>query len=142
MLWSGFRRLLGRGGRLMGAVAAASLIAGDGAAQNLDLEELGALLVLPVITGSGGSSGATWITVTNVGGPVRLHINVLSGDPGDFWRAQDFDCPLTARETVLFVFEATGSGSSVSYECSGNVVGGSSLAARNGVMVVTIEDRG
>jgi len=125
---------------LASVAAASGLVASNAAAQNLALQEMAALLVLPVLTGNLNSAVVTSITVTNAGGPVRLHMNVLSGDPEDRWRGQDFDCLVTRNETVLFYIQPNGGGSSVSYECGRKVFPGSGLAARNGVMIVTLED--
>jgi hypothetical protein len=129
---------------LTAAVAAAALSAGTASAQNLDLDELGAALALPVITGDQGvnalkgsngdviitnQSAVTLITITNgKAGPVRLKIDVISGDvastPGgpDNWQSQSFDCDLTGRETTTFVFAPTFNGVPVPAPGSGNSV--------------------
>jgi hypothetical protein len=122
-------------------------------AQNASLDEVGALLVLPVVTDTGagifGSGGptVTAAVVTNAGPAVRLHLNVLSGDEGDSWSAQDFDCDVTAHETTLFVFEpsASGYGSRLHVECrspgsASEQTHEMGLNAATGVMVVTLED--
>jgi hypothetical protein len=130
-------------------LAAAALFLGMGtgsaSAQNLDLDEVGALLALPIVTGTGPT--VTGIVVTNAGPATTLHINVLSGDPGDNWFAQDFDCNVTANETVLFVFDWDGyDGSLASYECT-NFLNGQAVEtfddpfeAREGIFVVTLKD--
>jgi hypothetical protein len=121
-------------------IASLSFVAGTASAQNLNLDEVGSLLALPIVTGQGDEVAQTLITVTNAGAAARLHVNVISGDPEDSWRAQDFSCPVTATETVLFTFTGVGAGSVLSYECSGVQVANAPLAARNGIFVVTIED--
>jgi hypothetical protein len=140
-------------------VAALALVwAAPSMAQNLDLDEVGALLALPVVTASGPT--VTAVTVTNAGPAVNMHVNVISGDRGDYWRAQDFDCPVTAHETVLFVFEPDAktaviksfdrnrgydNGSLLTFECSTAAgeeitVKDQPLDASEGIMVITLED--
>lgn len=79
-------------------VFALGLAALPAAAQkNLQLDQVGAALVLPLI-GDAPQGVETFATITNVSSHARnLHINVI----GDDWRVTDFDCPLTAHETVL-----------------------------------------
>jgi len=134
--------------KTVGILLAASLgFAGNASAQNLDLDEVGALLSLPVITGNDRSGALTAITVTNAGADAFIHVNVISGDEGEYWKAQDFTCEVTASETVLFVFEPDfNEGSLLSYECGGSrgsdgfVEFRSPLQTQNGIMVVTVED--
>jgi hypothetical protein len=132
----GFRNAIG-----LVLVGTVSLWVGTASASNLDLDEIGSLLVLPVITGGLTGGSTTAVTVTNAGGDVRLHLNVISGDSEDSWKSQDFGCDVTASETVLFYFEPGDFGGSfVTYECDGDVTLRSPLYARNGVMVVTTEN--
>ncbi len=83
--------------KTIGFLVAASLaIPGFAQAQNLDLDEVGALLALPVITGDNRSGALTAITVTNAGADAFIHVNVISGDDGEYWKAQDFTCEVSA----------------------------------------------
>jgi hypothetical protein len=140
--------------KLIGLAAALALVlgvSGQAGAATTSLDTTAAAIVAPVITGTGGlgtGTARTLVTVTNAGGPVRLHVNVISGDGGnDNWLAQNFDCPVTANETVLFTFTgigATGT-SSLSYECNNAnpLIPGvvtTTLLTRNGIMFVSIED--
>lgn len=143
--------------RTLRLLAAAALVFGLGtgsaSAQNLDLDEVGALLALPIVTGTGPT--VTAIVVTNAGPATQLHINIVSGDEGDNWRAQNFNCNVTQDETVLFIFEWDGfEGSIGNWECSNLQLGGppsqqdipdpyardQDFAAQNGVFVVTLQD--
>lgn len=85
-------------GALAAAVLLACLSAGVASAQSsLHLDQVGAALVLPLI-GDAPNGVETYITITNVASGARnLHLNVID----DEWRVSDFDCPLTAHETVL-----------------------------------------
>ena len=113
------------------------------AAQNLDLDEVGAALALPIVT---GPDTATEIVVTNAGSATRLHLVVLSGDAEDRWQAQNFGCEVTRNETTLFVFSSDGaSGSLLTYECLDDN-GDSTLfedvpfGAATGIFFVGLED--
>jgi hypothetical protein len=87
--------------KMAGAVAtaalAATMVAGTATAQEqLKLNQVSAALAFPLI---GGTNVTTYITLTNVGADDRnLHFNAISGKG---WRVTDFDCPVTASETVL-----------------------------------------
>lgn len=139
------------------AVALALCVGGQASAVNLDLDESGAAMALPVITGGapgyydGGSDAVTLVTVTNTGPAVRLHVNLISGDyygsyygSGNLWQSYNFDCDVTASETVLFVFEPSERGSVLSYECGtpplGKTVEHEPFDLRNGIMFITLED--
>jgi hypothetical protein len=109
---------------IFAAVVALGLHAGTASA-NLDLSELGAALVTPIITSfpldvQNPSFAVTYTTITNASNAgINLHINVVNGDPGGNWSASSFDCWLSAHETTLFVFAPTGLGTSqATYECS------------------------
>jgi len=121
-------------------------VSGQAAAVTFDLDETAAAVAAPVITGgssvSYNSNAVTLVTVTNAGPEVILHVNVISGDSGDDWQAQNFDCRVTASETVLFVFEPGSSGSDLSYECNLNtdVVDRTPMITRNGIMFISLED--
>ena len=113
------------------------------AAQNLDLDEVGAALALPIVT---GPDTATEIVVTNAGNATRLHLVVLSGDAEDRWQAQNFDCEVTRNETTLFVFSSDGAGGSLlTYEClddngDSTLFEDVPLAAATGIFFVSLED--
>ncbi len=135
-----------RDGRYLAAffavVIAAGAWSGQAGAENLDIDELAAALVLPVITGADGpnplkagvrgdvvipnQSARTLATVTNGWSEsVILQVDVISGDvvapgePSDACQTQSFVCPLTARETTTFVFSPWEDGKSrVDVECS------------------------
>ena len=80
-------------------------------AANLDLDEMGAVLALPVVT---GDSTFTAITITNGSlEPVDLHIEVVNGDEGEQWESASFSCHTTPNESTLFVFSSDGDGSRV-----------------------------
>src|SRR3990172_12227393 len=132
----------------LAALVATGLSAGKAGAQNLHLDEMASALALPIITGGyegndiKGSRGdlviklqsaVTLATITNgKSTPVRLKIDLISGDPAtqyhgsDNWQSTSFDCDLTGRETTTFVFmppyglpSLTGTGRSQLYvECS------------------------
>src|SRR3990172_3327627 len=113
------------------AMVAGGLWASTAVAENLDLEEMSAAMVFPVITGGQASNpikntsgddiiddnkAVTLVTITNgKSDPIRLKIDVISGDPEDYdaWQSTSFDCDLTGRETTVFVFVENGSGSKV-----------------------------
>jgi hypothetical protein len=144
---------------LAAAVAFAVWAGAPAAATNLDLDESGAAVAVPIITGGShaykeGSSGAvTLVTVTNTGPAVRLHVNLISGDyygnydkRNNLWQSYNFDCDVTASETVLFVFEPGYRGVELSYECGvtpfppGVEVEREPFDLRNGIMFITLED--
>jgi len=106
--------------RIMAVAAAAvalGLSAGVASAQDqLKLDQVGAALAFPLIGGHSilwqddatpaNGGGTTYITITNVGPVTRnLHFNVISGDG---WEVTDFDCPVTASETVLIHWRPDG----------------------------------
>jgi hypothetical protein len=149
-----------RNAGLVFALALALGVSGAAVAANLDLDESAAAVAVPVITGGNpgaydnGGESVTLVTVTNGGPAVRLHVNVISGDcdyrygyDDDCWQAYNFDCDVTASETVLFVFEPGYEGSKVSFECGvgddppfGYEVDREPIAVENGIMFVTLED--
>ena len=95
--------------KLTSALAAVALVAtavaGTATAQSqLKLNQVGAALAFPLIAQDGGVG--TFITLTNVSAEDRnLHFNVISGED---WEVTDFDCPVTASETVLITWEYLG----------------------------------
>jgi hypothetical protein len=124
----------------LAAAVAAGVWSGESAA-NLDIDEMAAVLVLPVITGGQpgnplkfGARGdvvipnqtaVTLATVTNASSDsVILQVNVISGDvvqqpaPSDACQTESFICPLTGRETTTFVFTPLANGSTIWAECS------------------------
>jgi hypothetical protein len=123
------------------------------AVANLHVQELGAALAVPIIT---GGDTVTATTVTNgYLESITLAIRVISGDPGDGWRSVSFSCHVTGNETTFFLFEPDGAGASkVSFECSAtdadensppaklNVKRTEYLAAATGIMFVAIEQNG
>jgi hypothetical protein len=148
---------------MVGIASALSLaFCGQAVASTLDLDETAAAVAAPIITGGSSVSysadAATFITVTNAGDAVRLHMNVISGDRDDDWQSQNFDCLLTASETVLFVFTDGNdhkgssygdSGSDLYYECDEGVeergydeenLVWTPMITRNGIMFISIED--
>ena len=96
------------------AALAAGLWAGSANAQTqLKLNQVGAALALPLVSGEGV---VTYNTVTNVGPADRnLHFNVINGEG---WDVTDFDCPVTASETVLIQFSGDGVNSQLTVECN------------------------
>ncbi len=127
---------------ILAVLVAAGVWSGQAGADNLDIDEMAALLVLPVITGGdgpnplkpgvrgeviiasgsglgGGNTAATLATVTNASEEaVILVVDVISGDvvapgePSDACQTNSFICPLTGRETTTFVFTPTDNGKS------------------------------
>ena len=126
----------------LAVLVAAGVWAGQAGADNLDIDEMAAVLVLPVITGGdgpnplkpgvrgevviasgsglgGGNTAATLATVTNgKTDAVILVVDVISGDvvapgePSDACQTNSFICPLTGRETTTFVFTPADNGKS------------------------------
>jgi len=96
------------------AALATGLWAGSATAQTqLKLNQVGAALALPLI---GGPGVTTYNTVTNVGPEDRnLHFNVINANG---WEVTDFDCPVTASETVLITYISTGPTASLFLECN------------------------
>ncbi len=148
---------------LSGVLVLIGVDAGDASAQNLDLAELGAALVLPVITGGHpgnvlkgtdgdevvpGQTADTLVTVTNgKSDAVILKLDMISGDPGArSWQSTSFECELTGRETTTFVFSGMGPESSAVYvECSDDGdTEGQPIALftgmQNGILFVSIAD--
>ena len=146
------------------AVAMAFGWASQAPAESLDLEEMAAALALPVITGGypgnaikgttgdiiPNDSAVTINTVTNGSmSPILLRIDVISGDPrltgagqpydADNWQSTSFDCPLTGRETVAFLFMANGQGSTVFAECAGLPIT-RFLNTENGIQFIGVAD--
>jgi hypothetical protein len=129
-------------GVLTATAVSLGLWAGNAGAQNLDINELGAAVALPLITGGyrpdpllgtggdrifGPDSTISLLTITNArASSTVLKIDVISGDPsvpgggGDLWRSDSFECLLTGRETVTFLAVPApgGIGSIVYGECS------------------------
>ena len=140
---------------LLGALLAGLLAGTQAEAETLDIEQLGAALALPFITGGAGVAGnddaVTLTTITNGrNAPVTLLIDVINGDPspsGELCSSLSVQCSLTGRETALFVFSPNGSGATLDVECtdldSGNVENvAKSLDAQNGILFVAVADGG
>ncbi len=148
---------------LLALLALAGLVGGAPArAQNLDINQAGALLVLAVITGGypgnpiQGTSGDVIVPNDRAetrakiwsgsGEPRILLIDVISGDPppqGDGWSSTSFQCGIEERGTVELTFLPSGDGATVSGECAavGNVQGGFRswfVQAANGIAVVAV----
>jgi len=111
-------------------------------AGDLDLDEMGAALALPIIT---DDATETLIVVTNTAPQALiLHINVISNDAS--WGSANFSCPVTRSETTLFRFRGIGGSAVVDYECSKlpGVPGGGefsqSVGTPEGIMFIAIED--
>jgi hypothetical protein len=97
---------------LLAIALAAFVWTGPAAAQNLDLDEVGAALALPVLMLN--NNQVTEIVVTNAGNAVRLHINLVTNG----CTAQNFSCDVTKNETTLFVFRRGPTGQpTLTYEC-------------------------
>ncbi len=138
---------------LLLAVAVLAATPRSACAQNLDLDGVAPLLALPVLTrASPEGDRITSITVSNASqSAVVLSIQVLSGDPGDRWRANSFSCVLSGDEVTEFVIEPAGDGSRASFECSTpdahaqgdpsllNVAREELLLAREGIFFVALE---
>lgn len=133
---------------VVSALALVMLAQAESRAGTLALDSVAAAIAAPIITGPQGEpneltvNAVTLVTLTNAGPGVVLHVNVISGDAGDNWQAQDFECIVTEQETVLFVFEPNGTGSLLSYECNLNrdLVVQSPFLARNGILFISLED--
>lgn len=142
---------------LVVSLALGLVVSGQAPAANLDLDESAAAVAVPIITGGapgyydGGSDSVTLVTVTNGGPAVRLHVNLINGDydgyNSNLWQSYNFDCDVTASETVLFTFEPGYQGAKLSYECGvgkyppfGVEVDREPFDLRNGIMFITIED--
>lgn len=137
-------------------------VSGTASATNLDLDESAAAVAAPIITGGLSShdyrgqtrsEAVTLVTITNGGDAVRLHVHLINGDydhyvksgsSDNLWQVSDFDCDVTASETVLFTFEPDRGGVRLSYECGAGLtevkVYGEPFDLRNGIMFVAIED--
>ena len=109
--------------KIAGVVAAtalaATMVAGTATAQSqLKLNQVGAALAFPLLASDTGNS--TYVTITNVGAEDRnLHFNVIAGEEGYNWEITDFDCPVTASETVLITWSETAPEQSTLYlECN------------------------
>ncbi len=120
------------------AVLAAALASGQVQADaNLDVDEVGAALALPIITGGqpgnpisvqttsgdvvipGAGDAVTLVTVTNgASEAIQLILYAISGDVGGGWSPERITCDLTARETTTFVFQRSGSDAKLYAECS------------------------
>lgn len=82
----------------------------------------GALVVVPLLTGGAGriadDAATTFATFTNAQGtPLRLAVEVISGDPGEAWRSASFVCDLVGGATATFTMEPAGAGSRITAEC-------------------------
>jgi hypothetical protein len=138
--------------KTLGSVAAAALVlsmwAGPAASENSNLTELAPLLALPVMTSSEGGL-FTEIVVTNAAAASRnLHIIVISADSEDNWSESDFDCPVTANETVRFSIAehpSVNGDSEIWFECNefgqepGSGQRSEQITAQLGIMVVATE---
>jgi hypothetical protein len=138
---------------LMSALATMAVagLAGGAFAQQLNINELGALQAIPFLTSSTVSTKA--VLTNGAGGDRSLHFDVINGDPSENWDVESFQCDLTARETVEITFTNDGSGGSdITFEC--DAVEGVDIAfggdagsdgtissdAERGVLVVTVQD--
>jgi len=144
------RNARGRGGRprvrVAGGIAIASswllsLAAGPALAQNNDLEKVGALLALPVLTNL-ATDRSTISLVTNVS-PQSLVLRVHMVD-GDGWLGASFACFVSASETTIFAIEPTATGLQVRYECTNSLTFASEARVQvfdmiRGIMVVALE---
>ena len=135
------RLLSGKPASLL-ALGIALALSGVAQAGDLDLDEMGAALALPIIT---DDQTETLIVVTNTAPEnLILHINVISNDAS--WGAANFDCPVTRSETTLFRFRGIGGSAVVDYECSrlAGVPGGGEfsqfIGTPEGIMFIAIED--
>jgi len=124
-------------------LALVSLAAGIPALAGADLNEVGAVLVYPVIVGTAGQE--TFVTVTNAGSSaVVAHVAYINGDatPIDEGGAGycyecDFDLPLTGGDTETLVITETETGIAIESEDSGLSL---SCPFPFGMIVVTLED--
>jgi len=115
--------------RTVAAVSAAGLalsIASLANAQTmLRQDQVGAAMAFPLISTDGSS---TYITVTNVGTEDRnIHFNMIEGEG---WGVTDFDCPVTASETVLITFSEAQTPGLLVVEC--NLAGATQRIVRRG----------
>jgi len=123
------------------AVAVLGLLAAAPAQAQLINEQVGAALAMPLV---GGEKTRTYLTVTNVGPEDRiLHFNVIDGKD---WDVTDFDCAVTASETLLIHWEALGGGfQQLRMECNQAGRRPGQMASRvfgwsEGILFVTVED--
>ena len=111
----------------------------------------GALVALPLLTGGAGriadDAGTTVQTYTNtLTVPVRLLVQVVSGDPGELWRSDSFSCDVIARSTATFSIVPSGAGSVLTANCFDlgffGVPETFTIAARaeNGIVVAAVAD--
>lgn len=133
------------------ATMAVAGLAGGAFAQQLNINELGALQAIPFLTSSTVSTKA--VLTNGAGGDRALHFDVINGDPSENWDVESFECELTARETVEITFTNNNAGgSTITFECDAvegvaeNIGGdagnpGTVLSdAEQGVLVVTVTD--
>jgi len=111
----------------------------------------GALVALPVLTGGVGriadDQGTTLQTFTNVlTVPLRLLIEVVSGDPGEAWASDSFTCDLVGGASVAFLIVPNGAGSILTGDCFDLGFFGQpdpvtvSARAANGILVAAAAD--
>ncbi len=149
---------------LLVAAVAMGFWAGSSSAENLDIDELSAFMVFPIITGGYPGNelkdttgdviipqqkASTLVTLTNGASDNRLlKIDMISGDPGTgaTWQTTSIECELTGRETTTFLFVGAGTGSGkVFVECSdGPDTEGAPVAKftglQNGILTVAVMD--
>jgi hypothetical protein len=108
-----------------------------------DLNEVGALLVYPIIVGVEGQE--TFVTVTNAGTwPVVAHVSYVNGDPtpiseggAGYCYECDFELPLSGNDTETLV--VTNSGGGISIESEDSTLS-FSCPYPYGMIVITLED--
>jgi len=107
-----------------------------------NLNEVGAVLVYPVIVGTTGQE--TFVTVTNAGpDSVVAHVAYINGDPtsiddggAGYCYECDFDLPLTGSDTETLVITDTENGIAIESEDSGLSL---SCPFPFGMIVITLE---
>jgi hypothetical protein len=116
-----------------------ALVACTGAFAGSDVNEVGALLVFPVV-----GLDPTAITITNAGGRnLVAHVSYINGDEESDWYCFecDFFVPLTPADTELLVVKKTDNGDDPDvtfYSLDTNVE--HTCQGKFGMVVVTIED--
>ncbi len=113
----------------------------------------GALVVLPVLTGGAGriadDQGVTLAAINNASAtPLRLALEVVSGDPGEAWRSISLVCDVTGGETATLLFQPLGDGAQLTANCFDLDFGGFpdvrtlAVDAQNGIVVAAVADPG
>jgi len=98
----------------VGLTVASVWVGSASAQQLLKQAQVGAALAFPLLS---DDEDATYISITHVGPDGgNLHFNAISQEG---WQVTDFDCPVTANETVLISFTYVGPNESLlSMECN------------------------